>query len=379
MEKGGKRWEGKGKLWSISARTYLSFSVLGKNTWGNLVDLANQLVHGIMGQMLLSEFSLGHVAGVGLAENSVAITGHDLTSLEGGPQVVRDGLVAEIVTNGSLHLLEPVQDLLVGKTVEGTGETVETSGKREHGRAESASDQVGGVGADVATFVISVDGEVQSQQLNELLVCAKAKLVGKVETIVLVLLDWSDLTALEDVLVDSRGNGRELGDQIHRVLESVAPVFRLPHSLGVCLGERRFVLESIDCDGELCHWVQVARASVDQLLNKFGDVRTGRPLGGEVADLLFAGDFTSQEQPEETLRTALARTFSAISLLSFHTFWQRLVSSGGFGKKLLAFWNCLSSESNTLLGIEDGPFPDERLDSTRTTVDLVQGNLSDNL
>jgi hypothetical protein len=63
----------------------------------------------------------------------------------------------------------------------------------------------------------------------------------------------------------------------------------------------------------------------------------------------------------------------------FYTFGQRLLSTGGFGEKLLAFWDRLSSESDTLLGIEDGPLPDERLDSTRTTVDLVEGDLSDNL
>jgi hypothetical protein len=45
----------------------------------------------------------------------------------------------------------------------------------------------------------------------------------------------------------------------------------------------------------------------------------------------------------------------------------------------LAFRNCLPSESDSLLGIEDGPLPDERLYSTSTTVDLVQGYLSDNL
>lgn len=350
--------------------------MLGQNTWGNLVDLADQFEHWIVGQVLLSECSLGHVAGVSLAENGVAISGNDLAGLKRGPQVISDGLIAEIVPNRSLHLREPVQHFLVGETVEGTSETIETSGQGEHRRAESASNKVGSVGTDIAALVVSVDGEVQSHQLDEVLVLAKAKLVGKVETVVLILLDRSDLSALEDVLVDSSGDRRQLGNQVHRVLESVAPVFALLHAFGVSLSEGGFVLESIDCDGELCHWVEVDRASVDQLLNEFGDIRTGGPFGREVADLLLAGDFAGQQQPEETWE--LLAHFCDGSIL-FHTLRKRLLSPGSFRKKLLALWNCLPSESDTLLSIKDRPFPHQRLDATRTTVDLVQGNLSDDL
>lgn len=39
----------------------------------------------------------------------------------------------------------------------------------------------------------------------------------------------------------------------------------------------------------------------------------------------------------------------------------------------------LSSESDTLLGVQDGTFPDKGLDATGTTVDLVKSDLSENL
>lgn len=280
--------------------TDLGLSVLGQNTWGDLVNLANELEHGVIWQMVLSKGSLGHVTRISLAENGVAISGNDLSTLQCSPQIISNGLVAEIVANSSLHLCEPGQDLLVSETVERAGETIETSSKRQHGGAESASNQVGGVCADVAALVVSVDGEIQSHQLDEVLVLTEAKLVSKVETVVLVLLDSSDLSALEDILVDSCGNRRELGNQVHGVLESVTPVFRLAHTLGIGLSEGGFVLESSDGDGELCHWVEVAWAAVDQLLNKFGDVRTGGPFSRQVADLLLAGNLTGQQQPEET-------------------------------------------------------------------------------
>jgi hypothetical protein len=39
----------------------------------------------------------------------------------------------------------------------------------------------------------------------------------------------------------------------------------------------------------------------------------------------------------------------------------------------------LAAESDTLLRVENGTLPDERLDATGTTVDLVEGNLADDL
>jgi hypothetical protein len=162
--------------------------------------------------LTLSELALGRVAGVGLAENGVAVAGNDTTGVEGIPEILGDGLVAEVITNNLLHLGEPVEHLLVGQAVQRAGETVEASGEREKGRAESAANQVGGVGADVAALVVGVDGEVEAEELNEVLVVAESKLVGEVEGVILVLLDRSNLAALEDVLVDAGSDGRELGD-----------------------------------------------------------------------------------------------------------------------------------------------------------------------
>jgi len=250
--------------------------------------------------MCLGECTLSHVTRISLAENCVTVTWNNLASLEGRPEVLGDSLVAKIVTNRGLHLGEPVQNLLVGKTVERTGETIETSCKGQHGGAESAANQVGGVGTDVSSLVIGVDGKVKSHQLNEVLVLSETKLVGEVVGVILILLDWGNLSALEDVLVNSCGNGWELCDQVHGVLEGVLPVFRLLHSLGISLCESRVVLESGDCDGELCHWVKVAWASVDELLDELGDACAGSPVGRKLADLLLGWDLTSQEKPEET-------------------------------------------------------------------------------
>lgn len=275
--------------------------MLSENTWGNLVDLADELEHWVIWEVLLGERSLGHVSWVSLAEDGVAVTWNDLSSVKGGPEVLLDLLIGKIVADGGLHLGEPVKDLLVGKTVEWASKTVKASGEGEHRGAESRADQVGGVGADVTTLMISVDGEVESHQLSESLVVAEAELVGVVEGVILVLLDWGNLSILVDVLVDSSSNGWELCDQVHGILESVSPVVLLVDTLGVGLGEGRLVLERIDSDGELSHWVEGAWAAVDQLLDELWNIGAGGPLSGEVANLLLTWDFASQEEPEETL------------------------------------------------------------------------------
>lgn len=165
--------------------------------------------------MGLGESPLSHVTRISLAENSVAVSRNNLTRLESRPKVISNSLIAEVRANGSLHLSEPVQDFLVGETVERTSKTIETSSERQHGGAESTANQVGGVSADVSSLVISVDGEIESHQLNEILVISETKLVGEVETVILILLDSSDLSALEDILVDACSDRRKLGDQVH--------------------------------------------------------------------------------------------------------------------------------------------------------------------
>lgn len=282
----------------------LGLAVLGQDAGGNLVDLADKLEHGVVGHVGLGKGALSHVARVSLAEDGVAVAGNDTTGLEGVPEVLGDVGIGQVVANDLLHLGEPVENLLVGKAVERTGKTVEAGGEGEEGRAESRADKVSGVGADVATLVVGVDGEVETHQLNKVGVVAESELVGEVEGVILVLLDGGNLAALEDILVDAGSNVGKLGDEVHRVLVGVGPVLLLVDTLGVGLGEAGGLLKSSDGEGELGHGVEVSGAVVDELLDELGNVGTGSPLGGQVADLLLGRDLTGQEKPEETCRWA---------------------------------------------------------------------------
>jgi hypothetical protein len=338
----------------------LGLSVLSEDTGSDLVDLGDEVEHGVIGKVLKSELALADVAGVGLAEDGVAVTGNDTARLEGVPEVLGDVLVRKVRADGLLHLGEPVEDLLVGKTVERAGKTVEASGERKVGGAEGRADEVSGVGRNVATLVVGVDGQVKTHELNEVLVLSEAELVGKVEGVVLVLLGGRDLAILVDVAVDAGGNVGKLANEVHGVLESVLPVLALLHALGVCLGEAGLVLKRGDGDGELSHGVEVVGAAVDKLGDERRELAAGSPLSGQVADLLLGGHLASEEEPEETLREGLG-------------------AAGGLGEAFLALGDGLAAETDTLLRVEDGALPDEGLDATGTTVDLVEGDLANNL
>ena len=280
----------------------LGLAVLGQDTRSDLVDLADQVEHRVIRQLAEGKLALRNVTGVGLTEDGVTVSGDNLAGVEGGPQVVLDGLVTQVVANRGLHLREPVQNLLVGQSVERTSQSVETSREGEHGGAQGATNKVGSVSADVTTLVVGVDGQVQTHQLNEVAVAAEAKLVGQVEGVVLVLLDRSNLAVLEDVTVDLGGDGGQLGDEVHGVLEGVAPVFLLVDTLGVGLGEGRLVLKSSHSQRELGHGMESAGAAVDELLEELGEVGASSPLSREGVDLGLRGNLTSQQEPEETWR-----------------------------------------------------------------------------
>lgn len=88
--------------------------MLGQDTRGNLVDLADELEHGVIRKLAEGKLALRNVARISLAENGVAVAGNDTARVEGGPEVVLDSLVAEVVADGLLHLLEPEKHFLVG-------------------------------------------------------------------------------------------------------------------------------------------------------------------------------------------------------------------------------------------------------------------------
>lgn len=115
--------------------------------------------------MSASELSKVDVSGVSVSKDGVSKSWNDLTFVQGSVSEFPDSLLADVVSELLLKIQQPSQAFLVGKTVERSGETVETGGVGEVGVGEGGADQVGGVGGDVTTFVVGVDAEVSSDAL----------------------------------------------------------------------------------------------------------------------------------------------------------------------------------------------------------------------
>jgi hypothetical protein len=102
--------------------------------------------------VLERELALGGVPGVGLAQDSVAVSGNDLSALEGRPDVLLDGFIRGVLANLGLHLAQPQEHLLVCEPVERPSETIERRREREEGIRESRADKFTGVRGDVAAL-----------------------------------------------------------------------------------------------------------------------------------------------------------------------------------------------------------------------------------
>jgi hypothetical protein len=119
---------------------------------------------------------------------------------------------------------------------------------------------------DVTTFVVRVDGEVQTHKFDELgvLVTQQVREVGRV---VQLGVNVGDFAVLENITVDARGDVGELSNQVVSVLENVVPVLRLGDTVLISLGEARLVLQSGDSQTELTHGVEGVGATVKDVLN----------------------------------------------------------------------------------------------------------------
>lgn len=337
----------------------LGLTVLGENLRSNLVDGGNEVEKVVVGHVLKSKLTLSSVTGISLSENSVTVTGNDTASVKSIPEVLLNVLLSDVRANLGLHLENPLKNLLVGTAVKGTSKTVKTSGKRKEGRRKSGTDQVSSVGGNVATLVVSVNGKVKSQKLNKLLVLTKAEQRSKVLGVIDRSVSVTKLAIFENVAVNAGSNGGELGEEVDRVLVSVLPVFLLVDTLLVGLGESRLRLKSVDSNRKLSHGVKRRRRSVNQLLDVLGELSSGSKLSRESLDLGLGRDLTGQQEPEKTLG-------------------ERLFTTRTLGKLLLEVRDGLTTEADTFLRVEDGTLPDESLDTTLATVDLVKENLTDN-
>jgi hypothetical protein len=101
-------------------------------------------------------------------------------------------------------------------------------------------------------------------------------------------------------------------------------------------------------------------AGIENGLDVLGELRSGDELLLELLRLGFSRNLSGEEVPE-------------------HGFGEHLLSSGSGGKDFLALGDRATPEADTLLRVENRRLPKHGLDSSHTTEDLLDGNISENL
>lgn len=139
-----------------------------KNGRNNLENSGGKLNKGIVLDVFSSEVFKMDVTRISVSQDSVTVTGNDLSGGEGVVGELLNLSFGDIVTDFLLDVEEPSEDFLVGQTVEGTGKTVYTTGVGEERISKSGTDEMSGVSTDVTTFMITVNGEVTSDSFLNL-------------------------------------------------------------------------------------------------------------------------------------------------------------------------------------------------------------------
>ena len=222
------------------------------------VELRHQFEHLIIRQVLQGELPLTGVPRIGLPQDGVAVTGHDLTALQHVLHVLLQLVVGGVEADVVGHLVEENKHLLVGQSVQRPGQTAHSGGEGQVRVGESGADQVSGVSGDVAAFVIAVNGQVQPHQFGEHRVLVIDH-VGEVEGPILVGIDGRGVLAFAvQVVVNGGRHDRQFSDQVHGVLEDGLPVSALMDAVGVGFGELGFGVEGGDGRRELGHGMHAA-------------------------------------------------------------------------------------------------------------------------
>lgn len=88
-----------------------------------------------------------------------------------------------------------------------------------------------------------MDGEIKTEKLDKGRILAKTKEMGKIPRVVFGRVDSGEFSKTVDIAVDAGSDIRELGNNIHGVLKSGAPIILLVHTVLIGLGKGRAMVE----------------------------------------------------------------------------------------------------------------------------------------
>mmetsp|Transcript_7078 Transcript_7078/g.21611 ORF Transcript_7078/g.21611 Transcript_7078/m.21611 type:complete len:462 (+) Transcript_7078:264-1649(+) len=338
----------------------LGLAVLGEDGGHDRVDSVDDLEEGVVRHVLDGEVALAGVAGVGLAEDGVAVAGDDLAGLEGVPGEGGDGVLVDFLALGvelGLEVLDPAEDLLVGEAVEGTGERVESGDVGEVGVGEGGADEVRGVGRGVAALVVGVDDQVEAHELVEARV-VHAEHAAEVGRVVERVVAGDDAVEVR-VAVDEGGDLGNLREDVEDVLVGVLPVGRLVDAVLVGHGELGLGLTRLEPDGELRHRVHRLRQRVHQRDNVLRQRRPGVEVRRQAVALGLGRDLARQEEPRQRLGDRLAIARRALERR----------------QDALQVRDRVTPEPNPLVRVQEGRLPQHALDRPRPPDALIHRHL----
>lgn len=247
--------------------------------------------------------------------------------------------------------------------MEGTGETEETGAVAEEGVAQRASNEVGGVGGNVSSLVVTMEGEVESEQVVEALVGLAAlseelsEVVGPVLSgVELLFANLLDLIRAEDQCCETG----DLGEEGNAVIKSRLPVARLVKTVGISFGELGFGVQSRNCNGQLGHWVHPLGEGLDEVKNVLGDVRFLCQFAGKSPDLRGCRNLSGEEEPE-------------------HRFREHLSSRSALWQFLLAILDGFAVETDALVGVQHRALPDHSLQASHASNGAGNGHLANDV
>jgi len=337
----------------------LGLALFSQDVRDDFVESRDQLEHRVVRQVLQSELTLAGVTRISLSQDGVTVARDDLTTLEQVPDFSSQLLLSGLFnTDLLLEIDQETKNFLVGKTVQRTSKTVHTGSEGQVGVRQSRTDQADSVGRDVTTLVIAVDDQVQAHQVVELSV-VEAQQASEVSAVVQLGVVSGDLAVLVGVSVDASSNLGESGENVQGVFEGRVPVLGLLGARLVGLGELRLGLHGSDGSRQLRHGVEVLGEVVQQVNDVLGEIAALVQLVGNTVGLFLSGNLASNHQPQQSL----GEGFSTLAL----------------GQLLLQLGDGVSTETNTLVGVQQRSLVNHSLNVSHTSVGLFDSAGTQNL
>jgi hypothetical protein len=187
--------------------------------------------------------------------------------------------------------------------VKGTGQAVETAGKRIIKVRQCGTNSVTHMGAHVPAFVVTVQGQIESHQIGQLAIrIGQAHHLGHVAAPVFLGIVGDQFAVVEPDPVDTGRKLGEPGDQVQDVLHGGFPILSLFGARCVGFGKFRQVLHRHDTHTDHGHGMGILGHGPEHIPYVAGNARSGCKIFLQALEFIGIGQFSCYQEPEDLLR-----------------------------------------------------------------------------